>query len=404
MRSSELLLAAPVLALIAGCGGSEPASASAPVAAPVTHALADAVNVLPVTVNGSLCSQDSYSNKPCVQITICVPGTATCQVVDDVLLDTGSYGVRIFKQAIDGLPLQPLSLGSGSLAECVAFGDGSTEWGPVAVASVILGGEPTVDVPIQVIDYTFGAAPSGCAGAQQSPADPKFNGILGVGVFAQDCGAPCARSPDNGLYYTCSGVSCIGAAPPIASQVQNPVALLPQDNNGVVVQLPRLFEGGAPWAEGHLVLGIGTRPNNVPSGATSFSVDRYGNLSTILGGVTYRSFVDTGSNGLFFTPPPSSPLPYCPSPASPWYCPSVRTGFTATNADAAGAVTGTVPFQIDDFLEFASSLNRASAEIAGNGGPAGAFDWGLPFFFGRGVYVGLEGTSSSLGTGPYVAY
>jgi hypothetical protein len=63
-----------------------------------------------------------------------------------------------------------------------------------------------------------------------------------------------------------------------------------------------------------------------------------------------------------------------------------------------------VPFQIDSFLGFAGSSNRASAEIGGNSIPSGGFDWGLPFFFGRSVYVGLEGTASSLGAGPYLAY
>ena len=151
-------------------------------------------NVMVITVNGSLCSNNSYVNKPCVSVTVCTPGTSTCQTIDDILLDTGSFGLRIFKQALT-VPLTPENSGnSGSFAECVQYADGSSDWGPIQIASVILGNEPAVQVPIQVIDSTFGIVPIACQNADQSPADAGFNGILGVGLFAQDCGQDCSDS------------------------------------------------------------------------------------------------------------------------------------------------------------------------------------------------------------------
>jgi len=58
-----------------------------------TLAAMSGVNVLPLTVNGSLCATNSYPNKPCVSVTICTPGftdSAHCNTVTDILVDTGS--------------------------------------------------------------------------------------------------------------------------------------------------------------------------------------------------------------------------------------------------------------------------------------------------------------------------
>ncbi len=357
-------------------------------------------NVLSVTVNGSLCSANSYLNKPCVSVTVCTPGTSTCQAIDDILLDTGSWGLRIFKQVLN-VSLSQVTGGSGSIAECVQFGDGSSDWGPVQTASVILGNEPAVQVPIQVIDSTFGTLPALCRNADRTPAAAGFNGILGVGLFIQDCGSACANSARNGMYYSCSQSICGGTSVPLSSQVQNPVALLPQDNNGVIVQIPSVPTGGMPSVDGSLVFGIGTQSNNVPSGVTTYAANQIGEIITFFNGKIYSSFIDSGSNGLFF--PSSGLIPNCPSPDSAWFCPSSTTSFSATNAGASGSPSGIVSFQIGNFISLINSSNNVFADIGGNGG-VGGFDWGLPFFFGRDIYYGFEGTVSSLGSGPYFAY
>ena len=365
----------------------------------VTPVGSEANNVLSVTVNGSLCSADSYLNKPCVSVTVCTPGTSTCQVIDDILLDTGSFGLRIFKQALN-VSLSQVTGGSGSIAECVQFGDGSTDWGPVQIASVILGNEPAVQVPIQVIDSTFGTLPALCRNADRTPPAAGFNGILGVGLFIQDCGLACANSARNGMYYSCNQSICGGASVPLSSQVQNPVALLPQDNNGLIVQLPTVPTGGMPSVDGSLVLGIGTQSNNEPSGVTTYPANQVGEIITFFNGKIFSSFIDSGSNGLFF--PSSGLLLNCPSPDSAWFCPSSTISLSASNARAFGSPSGVVSFQIGNFGSLVNSSNNVFADIGGNG--VGEFDWGLPFFFGRDVYYGFEGSTSSLGIGPYFAY
>lgn len=388
-----------MIMVLAGCGGSGGGSGSP--GPPVVGPPVAGNNVLNITVNGSLCSGNpTYPNEPCVSVTICAPGTTTCQTISDILLDTGSFGLRIFSQAIT-VPLTQVTSGSGLLAECVNFGDGSSMWGPVQMASVILGNEPAVQIPIQVVNQNFGTPSTHCTSPNStpdtSPTEAKFNGILGVGLFALD----------SGLYFSCSGAAsgstCAATTPNV--NVSNPVASLPVDNNGVIVQLPDLRPAGgvAGSAIGSLIIGIGTQANNMPSvvtpsGVTAYGANQSAEFTTTFNGIQYtHSFIDTGSNGLFFTAP-ASLLPSC----APWYCPPATTPLSATNTGAGGSPSGIVNFLIGNADSLFSTSNQVFEDLGGSG--VNSFDWGLPFFFGRSVFVGINGTISSLGTGPYWAY
>ncbi len=396
MRSARLALLVSVPYAL-GCGGASPE--------PSAFHVVPGDDVLALSVNGVHCASGSNVNKPCVSVTICVPGTTTCQTIDDVLLDTGSFGLRVFKQALS-VSLPQVSSGGGALAECAQFADGTSDWGPVQLADVVLANEPAVRVPIQVIDATFGAVPPSCTSPETAPTSQ--NGILGVGVFVEDCGGPCAVDAANGLYYSWNGSTTSGAAVGRASQVQNPAALLPGDGNGIIVALPPVPAAGAPALEGALVLGIGTRPNNSPATATALGLDGAGEFTTTVSGGSPApgSFADTGSNGLFFTPP--SAIPLCTDHPG-WYCPPATLSFSATNAPSAGfpGSPAGAAFQIanlDALVIQPGNGNAVFARIGGSAVPHAGFDWGLPFFMGRVVYLGFEGRSSSLGTGPLIAY
>jgi hypothetical protein len=187
--------------------------------------------------------------------------------------------------------------------------------------------------------------------------------------------------------------------------VQNPVALLKQDNNGVIVQLPTVPLGGIPSANGQLILGIETQPNNSPSGVTVYPADINGEFITKFNGSTLsNSFIDSGSNGLFFDVP-TSLLPPCSSPDQGWYCPPSTLSLSASNTGATGSQSGSVTFNIGNAVNlFKTTSNSLFAELGGSAPAGSGFDWGLPFFFGRPVVVGIEGKSSILGSGPYWAY
>jgi hypothetical protein len=396
MRSSNLLILCLVFALVTGCGKSS--SGDPP---PTTTVSGN--NVLSITVNGSLCSSTTsagYINKPCVSVTVCTPGTTTCQTINDILLDTGSYGLRIFKSVLTGVTLSQITSGSGSVAECVSYADGSSDWGPIMKADVVLGSESAVQIPIQVIDSTYGKVPSNCGTPDSSPTTAGFNGILGVGLFTEDCGSGCANSANNGMYYVCSGSTCTGSKVALSNQVQNPVALLPQDNNGVIVQLPSVPLGGSTSVNGSLILGIGTQSNNTPAGVTTYNADQYGEFITVFNGISCnQSFIDSGSNALAF------PTPTTLTTCSGWFCPSSTTNLSATNKGSSGSPSGDVSFQIGNSTSLFKSSNNVFVEIGASlSGPPVTFDWGLPFYFGRNVYVGIDGKTSGIGTGPYWAY
>lgn len=375
----------------------------------VTGNTSTGANVMRITVNGDLCSAATsagYVNKPCVSVTVCNPNSSTCQTITDLLLDTGSTGLRVFSSAIPNLTLpQVTTSGGGSLAGCVGFADGSSLWGPIKMASVQLGNEPAVLVPIQVIDSTFGIRPSGCSNADPTPVSAGFNGILGVDVFAQDCGPACVSSALNGMYYSCNGSGCSGTTVPTANQVANPVVSLPVDNNGVQVQLPPVPLGGVASLSGSLILGINTQSNNTPGAVTVLPEDTSGDFRTLYptSSTSNDSFVDTGSNALFIPNLNPSVLPTCASPNQAWYCPPVTRSLFATATGFSGLPAVNVPFNVGNFITVASDGNSVFSEIAGTS--TFGFDWGLPFFMGRNVFLGYEQKIvPSLGTGPFVAF
>jgi hypothetical protein len=225
-----------------------------------------------------------------------------------------------------------------------------------------------------------------------------------VGVLPEDCGPACAGPEPVGNYYRCDDTGCSGSAVPVANQVQNPVAMLPLHNNGVLIQLPSVPTGGVRSLNGSLILGIGTSTNNMPGTPTVLRTDSTGNIRTTYKSLYTTSFVDTGSNGIFF-PNASPTLAVCPDPNSDWYCPPQTTTLSATLSDAFRDLRQTESFEIGHLVRLTSSQSRVLREV---GGPSnfgfGAFDWGLPFFMGRSVYLGISGKPSPLGTGPYIAY
>jgi hypothetical protein len=367
-----------------------------------------ASNVVSVVVDAGPTSTSPDVNTLFTTVTVCIPGnTTTCQTIDHIQVDTASYGLRILAPVLTlSLPVQTIGTGE-SLLECTQFVDGYS-WGPVATADVQIGGEAAASVPIQVIGATnfLSLVPANCSSigpAEDTVAAFGANGVLGVGVFAQDCGAGCVNSAANGFYYACTSTQCTGTTLVLASQVPNPVTLFAKDNNGVIIQLPTVAAGGAATVTGSLFFGVDTQTNNKSGSQAVLNVDpTQGYLTTMFNGMTLtQSFLDTGSNGLYFN---DSSITACTSSNfTGFYCPASTLNFTATLQGVNG-VSANASFSVDDAQNLGAGL-VAFATLAGTfpSDPA-TFDWGLPFYYGRTVYTVIESAVTSVGMGPYVAF
>lgn len=356
-------------------------------------------NMIPVSIGN--CGPNSYPNQICASVTICVPGTSQCQTIDNMLVDTGSAGVRIFGSLIS-IPLPAVNDSQGrALVQCAAFMIGSS-WGPVKTADVKLGSSDPARVPIQVIDASTPGLPSYCTNPDQSPAQAGFNGILGVGLFADDCGPACVNDPNNRAYHYCAGASCTGTTMASANQVTNPVSKLLSDNNGIVLQVAALPTHEAVSASGQLYLGVGTQTNNTLSGLTVLTSDADGYITTSYNGQTYpQSFIDSGSNILFFEGPSSLPRCQAGTSVEGFYCP---TSPTAWNVQLTGrnSITASLSFLIANALTFLNSSFNVSDQLGAE--TVGHVSLGMPFFFGKSVVIQMEGRTSALGSGPLYAF
>jgi hypothetical protein len=379
-------------AFLAGCGGGS--------STPPNTIASSGNNVASISVNSG--PAGNYANGAFASVTICLPGTSTCQTISDILVDTGSSGLRMLSPLITLSLTQQNTSGGDPVFECFPFESGYT-WGPVQTADVEIAGEKASSVPVQLIG-TSTAVPEGCLDfalpSSNTLESLGANGILGIGLFAQDCGQYCEQvqtaSGNLNLYYQCASSPCQATGESLAQQVPNPVTLFATDNNGVIIELPAV-SGGETSISGSLVFGIGTESNNALGGATIYTADSSGSFTTTYNGAPYSgSFIDSGSNGYFF--PDTNGITECGVDESGFYCPSTTENLSAGNQGVNGS-SGTVNFSIGDAATLFDSNDYVFGDLGGSA--SNYFDWGLPFFYGRNVYTGVQSASYANG---YWAY
>jgi hypothetical protein len=436
-----------------------------------------AANVAPLIVDAGPASiantSNSAENMAFTIVTVCVPTTGPCVTIDHVAVDTGSVGLRILSSAVSTLTNGPAVLAalpnvntSTPVAECYPFVL-NYAWGGVRSADVKMGGTNNISevasaVPILVMgDTSIPLAPSTCTAQtvgseMNSVAVLGANGLLGVGNFQYDCDVPglpiaagssstfgvgssnpcTASTTPPSTYYTCSGSTCTASLVLATQQIRNPVSMFAIDNNGVILELPAVPVGGQTGVsvnQSALVFGIGTKSNNALNSSavvlpidTTYSDPAWLGFTTVFDGASYPnpnsttytgygSYLDSGSNAIFFLDTPTTGITDCPTTDDYFYCPNTTETFTAVNQATSGSKSQ-FQFNVSDANALSGGYT-AFSDLAGpnTGGTSlnssteasdAYFAWGLSFFYGRNVYTAIWGVTAPSGVpaGPFWAY
>ena len=357
-----------------------------------TGAAAAADNIVPIEVHQP---REGIFNLAYVDVTVC-NAVPQCRTVPNVVVDTGSSGLRLHREALGGLQLEVVRDGMRRrLGSAADFAIGGL-WGTLHAAQVRVGQvETTQAIPIQLFD-----APSPLERRPSSYKDDaraRFirmgNGVLGI--------SPRRHDPQRYFALRRWGPEAVLPAwKPVdvdaSREVVNPIVHFPPPyDNGSVISLPEVDGStGQKTAQGWLGFGIG-QPTEalLPAAAhvMAHELDAQGKFAAMLGGRRVDLVVDSGSNVLMLDLEPLG-LPrherfkrfYDAAPLTP-----LPLAFGANEIELARPLcigpAATMNKALDDGYAVLPML--AIAPIAADAPNV----LGLPFFFGRTVATGLQG-------------
>ncbi len=340
-------------------------------------------NVVPLTVR----TPHGGFNRMVVSVTVCAPGTERCATVDDVMVDTGSIGLRLEAAAV------PLSLNlpaffgpnDAPLAECLHFVHDAA-WGPLHRADLHIGGLTATDLPIQIISDDDGPQPVECP---VSKVRPTSNGTLGVGPWLLDCQGDCEQDERHpGVFVGGEGKwSPVRGAVARKYRLPNPAAAFPDHGNGVAFHLPMPPRDGAVQVVGTLTFGLDEVAIEPFDATRIVSLDHQGRFTTRFGGKDYpESYIDSGTETTLL---PSGDIPPCEG--MPWaFCADPERVLSATMVGQGGTSLD-VQFRVGDYRAAIDRHVGAWDGFAEASGSPDSFVWGAPTFLGRRTVVIFDG-------------
>ncbi|WP_233859164.1 DUF3443 family protein [Paraburkholderia sp. HD33-4] len=255
---------------LSACGGGGSDGGSTRDASPQQQSSQLAANVVNMTFGSH--------NTPTMTVTVCQPGTSNCANIDNVVIDTGSVGLRLWQSALpSSLNLPQESYNGFALADCVTYVVGSG-WGPMVTADVKISGETAASVPVHIINNAYAGGSATCNTYGVLPT--LYNGIMGIGN----------ELSDGDTLSVCTGNSCVRDQDLTNSlKAANPVVRFAHDNNGYILSFQNANTSGT------LTFGLGTETNNPVTGVKFIPGYSQQMLVASINGVHASVMFDTGA-------------------------------------------------------------------------------------------------------------
>jgi len=368
-----------------------PSPTPTPMPTPSPTPAPSVANTTSVTVGSGY--NGNSRNAPYITVTVCQPNTTVCQTLDSILLDTGSVGLKIDQSQLSiSLPAINQTGSSLPLSVCNLYGSGYA-YATANYADVYIAGEKAANIPIQVIDdsSTQSGVPSSCSSQGQfaSLANAGGRGIIGVNPIVN-------LSNSVNYIYTCSDGSCTPTTSgvPVPYLNVNPVGYFVQDNNGEIISIPNVPGNSSTNITGTITFGLDTENNNSVPGSVSSVLgdptDFIGRFIAISQGVSYKSMYDSGTNHWYFY---DSSIPVCPSTV---YCLPNPVTWQSTVSSYNGSGS---PITINASIATPTQA-YALMPFWGVQSSQGTGIYGLPFYYGKTVYLGFINSQTTMGSGP----
>jgi len=383
MKRNLHYIGAFAMLFISGCNGGGGSSGSSS---------QSANNQLPVVVDRGV-NESAPLNRPFVTVTLCVPGTNTCQTIDHVLLDSGSDGLRVPASVLANRSSYPqlMSPTSQPLYTCANYAAGY-DFGSVNTADVKLGGLTAKAVPFQIIDDSQPqiGIPDSCnsSGSYFDFVAAGQNAIVGIRNWVYD----------EDRSYTCNDGGCTEINNlPESMLIGSPIIRIPGNNNGASIQFPSVPANGAQSFIGVLTIGINTQANNSIGSDVSLLYTRDSLFKASYNNVNQASTFDSGTPYIIFT---DNGIPLCNAGAAEgFYCPvspmlinAVFSNFDGGNQVNASYLLQNPLIYYDNAVANNTLLPYAGAPCSGCESFADSiFLWGLPYFYGKTIYSGFPG-------------